>query len=364
MVALVVGCLLLAALLPHAEGTVVLTDLFTSGVSELPWSKGKYTCYRIPSIVRTDTGAVLVFIAERVAPGTAQSCSDDNVINILLRRSDDGGKTWSDPTLVFSPGTSTSPFPVFEPKSKTIFLLTNVNTKDCKCDMQYISSTDDGKTWSPTPVVIPESTGVVGSMLTHGVTLQKGKPGRMVGCMRKICKNSCPADYHSKAFFSDDGGASWDSSEWLAAGTTECQMAELSNGDVYMTSRYYSGWEGQKNVRLAAWSKDGGSTWGPVVGVPDLIDYGFACEGSVCSDPANDKVYFLHPDSTGRSNMTLYTSSGNATQWVAARNIYSGSAEYSDAVVLNPAPGGSGNSVGMVFEADGYGRLVFARVDL
>eukprot|EP00756_Hemistasia_phaeocysticola_P057328 Hpha_TRINITY_DN33952_c0_g1::TRINITY_DN33952_c0_g1_i1::g.69414::m.69414/K01186/NEU1; sialidase-1 len=358
------GCLLLAALLPGAEGTVTLTDLFKSGVSELPWSKGKYTCYRIPSIVRTDTGAVLVFIAERVAPGTSASCSDDNVINILLRRSDDGGKTWSDPTLVFSPGTSTNPWPVFEPKSKTLFMLTNVDTKDCKCDVEYITSGDDGRTWTSTPVVLPQSTGVVGSMLTHGVALQKTRPGRMVGCMRKICKNSCPADYHSKALYSDDGGATWGSSDWLTAGTTECQMAELSNGDVYMTSRPYTGWVGAKNVRLAAWSKDGGSTWGPVVGVPDLIDNGFACEGSVCSDPASDRVYFAHPDSTGRSNLTLYTSSGNATRWVPASNIYGGSAAYSDSVVLNPAPGGDGSSVGVVFEADSYGRLVFARVDL
>jgi hypothetical protein len=99
--------------------------------------------------------------------------------------------------------------------------------------------------------------------------------------------------------------------------------------------------------------------------VPDLIDFGFADEGSVASDPDSNVIYFTHPLAVDRSNLTLYSSSGNATSWQPVVTIYSGLAEYSSVAVLNPASsGGSGNHIGTLFEADDAGRIVFADINL
>eukprot|EP01063_Lacrimia_lanifica_P021999 TRINITY_DN29707_c0_g1_i1.p1 TRINITY_DN29707_c0_g1~~TRINITY_DN29707_c0_g1_i1.p1 ORF type:complete len:362 (+),score=80.81 TRINITY_DN29707_c0_g1_i1:49-1134(+) len=344
---------------------VTTQDVFTTGLSTFPWSAGKWACYRIPALLNVGDGALLAFAAERVATPPSRSCSDDNEIHIVQRRSVDGGATWKEAELVFSPGTSTSPWPVYDPATRVITLFTNVDTAGCHCDVQYLTSSDGGATWSA-PTVL-SNTSAYGSGLTHGVALSahaSGAPGRLVACMRKICRNSCPLDYHSAAVYSDDHGASWSQSAWLGAGTTECQVAELPSGDLYMTSRPYIGWKGMKNVRLASWSQDGGATWGAVEAVPGLVDNGFACEGSLTSDPLSDRVYFVHPDAAGRTNLTLYTSTGNASAWQPAVQIYKDASEYSDVVVVDPAPHGAGRTVGIIYEADNCGRLAFARVTL
>ena len=104
--------------------------------------------------------------------------------------------------------------------SPTLWLLC---TGTCSCGISYITSDDDGVTWSA-PQQIPSESCVVGSSLASGITTRNGT---LVGCLRKICRNSCPADYHSKLYFSRDRGQTWTASAEMAAGTTECQIAEV-----------------------------------------------------------------------------------------------------------------------------------------
>jgi len=183
--------------------------------------------------------------------------------------------------------------------------------------------------------------------------------------MRKICRNSCPADYHSFAPYSYDGGATWHASAYLASGTTECQVAELSDGRLYMTIRPYKGWSGAPNVRLAAFSADEGVTWSPPQPVPSLVDWGFADEGSVASDPQTRRLYFVHPDSHDRANLTLYQSRDDGQSWVAAATLYPGAAAYSDSAVLDPKSAlGNATRVGILFERDGYERVSFIHANL
>ena len=107
----------------------------------------------------------------------------------------------------------------------------------CGCNVWYVKSRDAGSSWGP-PVMIPPSSGVFGSSLNSGIQLRKGPhKGRLVVCMRRICANSCSLPFQSYAAYSDDGGATWRASPYLEEGSTECQVAELSNGDVYMSIR-------------------------------------------------------------------------------------------------------------------------------
>ena len=211
-------------------------DLFTAGISKFPWSAGQNACYRIPSLLRLRGNGDLVAIASERLVGSG-GCGDESPSNIILRRSKDGGDTWSDAELIFSAGAThleRSAWSIEDTTSGTIFVFSNsgVNTTTgCSCGVEYVMSKDGGVTFSA-PQSIPEATGVYGSGLASGITHSSG---RLLGCMRKICRNSCAADFHSMSFYSDDRGASWAASSFLTAGTTECQVAELSDGRVYMT---------------------------------------------------------------------------------------------------------------------------------
>jgi hypothetical protein len=115
------------------------------------------------------------------------------------------------------------------------------------------------------------------------------------------------------------------------------------------------------NRRLKAFSSDVGSTWSEVSDEPDLVDFGFADEGSVVSDPGNNVLYFSHPHATQRSNITLYRSTDDADSWTVFANVYTGSSAYSSIAILDPYPARA-KSVGVLFERDGYGALAFTSV--
>ena len=242
------------------------------------------------------------------------SSNDESATNLVQRSSTDQGKTWGPLTLVVKSslkvdghsGMSSAPWSLVDDTTGEMFLFYNANStggQKCTCGVAAVSSNDNGKTWSP-----PVSSGLVGSSLTTGITLVIGAhAGRLVTCMRKICKNSCSPPYHSYSAYSDDNGKTWHASHFLAAGTTECQVAELSDGTVYMTSRPLS--YNHTNSRLFATSKDGGASWGPVQIEPALTASG-GCAGSIVQNPtaggaAAKTAYFSHPDAPGRTNMTV-----------------------------------------------------------
>src|SRR5580704_6717739 len=72
---------------PAAKPFLEKSDLFEAG-------KGGYAVYHIPGVVVTAKGTLLAWCEAR------QKGSDWDAIDILLRRSTDGGKTWSDPRKI------------------------------------------------------------------------------------------------------------------------------------------------------------------------------------------------------------------------------------------------------------------------
>src|SRR6476661_7533074 len=108
-----------ALLLCTAARTAPLTqvEVFRAG-------EGGYHTYRIPAMIVTPKGTVLAFCEGRV-----NSASDTGDIDVLLRRSFDGGKTWAAVQKIadMEDDTIGNPTPVFERKTGTIFLLLTRN---------------------------------------------------------------------------------------------------------------------------------------------------------------------------------------------------------------------------------------------
>jgi len=122
-----------------------VTDVFTAGA-------GGYHTYRIPSLLVTQKGTLLAF-----CEGRKTSQADHGDVDLVLKRSSDGGKTWGPMQLVYEEGgdakiTIGNPCPVLDQDTGTIWL---PFTRDNK-DVLLTHSTDDGQTWAK-PVVITAS---------------------------------------------------------------------------------------------------------------------------------------------------------------------------------------------------------------
>ena len=87
--------MLLLALLLLAAGLSPAAEPFLEKVNLFEAQTGGYEHYRIPAIVVTGKGSVLAFTEARKNPG-----GDWGPIDILMRRSTDGGRTWDAPRKV------------------------------------------------------------------------------------------------------------------------------------------------------------------------------------------------------------------------------------------------------------------------
>lgn len=103
MIQVVLVVLSLLAVVPHSccshhqrypppAGNITQRRVFSAG-------EGGYYCFRIPALLFTDRGTLLAF-----AEGRGQqsgSCADHGDVHIVVKRSSDSGKTWSNLTIVY-----------------------------------------------------------------------------------------------------------------------------------------------------------------------------------------------------------------------------------------------------------------------
>ncbi|MFH8489272.1 exo-alpha-sialidase [Streptomyces longisporoflavus] len=251
-----------------------------------------YACYRIPAVVKTVKGTLLAF-----AEGRVNDCSDAGDIDLVLKRSHDGGRTWS-PLQVVNEGagdTHGNPAPVVDRRTGRILLAETWNTgrtdgQNCAvpCDrtphLQY--SDDDGRSWSAprdlSDQILPEdwnswyATGPV-----HGLQLTRGRhAGRLVFTANTETWNgSRVTANHAALIVSDDGGDNWkigatDSYPIPADGTfrqkpSEMTITERPDGALYVSGREQDGTD--LGHRTHTISRDGGDSFvSPFKAIPDL----------------------------------------------------------------------------------------------
>ena len=234
-----------------------------------------------------------------------------------------------------------------------------------------LSSDDDGVTWAA-PLDVTRTTKrptratTIASGPGAGIQLTRGThAGRLI-----IPFNEGPyGKWQNYAVFSDDAGKTWSYGDdvpgaFPSAGTgigrsqiNEVQMVELADGSVLLDSRQFAG----ARVRRTAISRDGGKRWSPVKESPDLADPSCMASTLRYSFPDGTTTgVLLHSGqrSSGRERGTIYLSRDEGKTWPVKRVLVPGSFAYS---VLTRFSDGT---IGCLFEADGYGRIVFARFPL
>jgi sialidase-1 len=296
-----------------------------------------YHTYRIPSLLVTKKGTLLAF-----CEGRKKGRSDAGDIDLLLKRSFDGGKTWAKTQVVWDDGENTcgNPCPVVDPKTGTIWLLLTHNlgsdteamivngTSQGTRTVWVSKSEDDGATWSK-PVEItkevkkPDWTWYATGPGV-GIALKSGR--LVVPCDNEVAGSKVR---QSHVIFSDDGGKTWKLGGVVGPQCNESQIVELNDGSLLLNMRSYRG----NNRRLVAVSKDGGETFTNPVEDRPLIEP--VCQASLLRLPGErGGILFANPASTKRERMTVRLSRDEGKTWPYARVLHEGPSAYSCLAVL------------------------------
>src|SRR5688572_9034544 len=237
-------------------------DVFVSG------QEGYHT-FRIPSLLVTARGTLLAF-----AEGRKNGRADSGHIDLVLKRSTDGGQTWSALSIVASeaPNTIGNPCPVVDRESGTIWLLLTRNlghetekeiiagkSKDSR-RVLVCSSSDDGVSWSK-PLDITASTKLpdwTWYATGPGVGIQLKSGRLLIPCDHRVLGAS---KYRSHVIYSDDHGKTWKLGGVVGEDVNECQAVELGDGSIMINMRSY---RVNQRCRAVSISKDGGQTWSPI----------------------------------------------------------------------------------------------------
>lgn len=300
-----------------------------------------YACFRIPAILTTKSGTLLAF-----AEGRKGGCSDTGDIDLLLKRSEDGGKSWSSLAVVWDDGQNTcgNPAPVLDEESGNVLLLATWNRGDDK-ESEIIAQTstdtrrvfvlrssNDGQSWSRpkeiTTVVKKENWTWYATGPGSGIQLSKGPyAGRlMVACDHIEAETK---KYYSHVIYSDDGGENWQ----LGGSTpqdqvNECEVVQLKDGRLMLNMRNY---DRDQHARQLAYSEDGGMHWQNMRHTPELIEP--ICQGAMLRYDKDDASYVLFSNPASkeqRVNMTLKGSKDGGETWRELKQLYAGPSAYSD----------------------------------
>jgi sialidase-1 len=352
------------------------TPVFQSG-------EAGYACFRIPAIVCAPNGELLAFCEAR-----KDNCQDHGDVRIVMKRSQDQGRTWSEPTVVVENGNAQAgnPAPVFDAMDRRfpqgrLFLFCNTGTvseqevREGKAprEVWYKTSTDLGKTWSnPLNITVQVSKPLqlssnpkykfaedwrsYANTPGHALQIQHGKKRGRIFVPANHSAGPPQArfkDYRAHAFYSDDHGKSWKISPNVEyPGSNESTAAELLNDGVLMNIRDQSG---ESKLRLLAYSKNAGKKWDAVYLEKQLPDP--VCEGSMINfQDKNGKNWLLFSNlehQSKRQNLVLKASDDDGKTWSLVQVICEGSSAYSDLVIQKDG------QIGVLYERDNYSQIVY-----
>ncbi|QDS98806.1 sialidase family protein [Adhaeretor mobilis] len=332
-----------------------------------------YHTYRVPAILRAADGALLAF-----CEGRKNSAADTGNIDVVLKRSTDGGQTWG-PLIIatdFGPHTSGNPSPIVDRSTGRVVMLTNQNlAEDGQGKIQaglaestrtaWVNYSDDhGKSWTNPVEITAQVKRPDWRWLAfgpaHGIQLTRGEHrGRLlVGAVQ-----NGPSSNGAFAVFSDDGGESWQRGDGVESAKnmrpSESVAVELVDGSIQLNSRNRGGHERQ---RVIAYSRDDGATFPDTGLAAELIDP--RVQGSVLRVAAVDEgddhneILFSNPAHTNaRRKLTVRSSFDETKTWNKGKLIHRGPSAYSDLVELNDG------AAGLLYEhgcQNRYERIRFA----
>ncbi|WP_334319753.1 exo-alpha-sialidase [Termitidicoccus mucosus] len=313
-------------------------DLFIGG-------RGAYHTYRIPAMVVTTKGSILAF-----CEGRRNSSSDNGAIDILLRRSTDGGRTWGPILRVhgIDEGRITigNPVPIADRQTGDVHLLLCEDGKK----LFYMKSTDDGLSFTaPREItdVVDAQCKRIGfkwvHMLTgpgHGLQMRSG---RLVVPLKPAGPPQDGVKRRTGVIYSDDHGQTWKPGGIVPhtiGELSESTVIERSDGKLMINMRWHDGY-----FRATSLSSDGGLTWSePKIeeSLPDPVNQGSLLACSEVFGQEDRRVVFSNLDQgkitpekgrtvfSSRARLTVRLSHDDGDTWDESCLITPGFSGYSD----------------------------------
>lgn len=324
------------AAVPQPASTVEQTDVYISG------QEGYHT-YRIPSVIVTKAGTVLAF-----CEGRKRSSSDTGDIDLVLRRSTDGGRTFLPRQIVWDDEANTcgNPCPVVERATGAIHLLLTHNlgidrepqiidrTSRGTRTVWLSTSTDDGQSWSK-PVEITSATkrpDWTWYATGPGAGIQLASGRLLVPCDHIEAGTKL---FYSHVIYSDDRGATWKLGGRCGPHTNECEVVQRADGSLLLNMRNY---DRKQRCRAIGFSSDEGLTWSQPQHDPALVEP--VCQASIrryalAGADGKNRILFSNPAQPDRrTTMTVRLSEDDGKTWPVSRVLHAGPAAYSCLAVL------------------------------
>lgn len=349
-----------------------------------PFGMDGVKVYRIPGLLVTPKGTLLAYCEAR-----RDGKSDWGEIEVRMRRSTDGGSTWSPAAQLAHLGTRiegnprkrtggeheqtvNNPVMVADRATGAITLLYCVNY--ARAFLRR--STDDGVTWSaPTEVTAVfepfrkyRDWKVIATGPGHGIQLRSGRMVVPVWLAYGKVGDHGPA--FAGTIVSDDRGETWKAGDVVMpnqpefGSPNESVVAELSDGRVMLGTRTTA----KANRKLVAYSGDGASGWTAPAFHPDLWEPVCMASLTTLTGPspallfsaprrvAVDKEGKEVPAGKGkRENLTVMLSTDDGRTWPVRRTLEAGPSAYSDL-------GSDGGKLYCLYE--GAAGIRLARFDL
>ncbi|MGW4701237.1 sialidase family protein [Streptomyces sp. NPDC004285] len=377
---------------PGAVGAPGPTAAPAGCPASVPYAAGAggYASYRIPAVVRTRAGTVLAF-----AEGRRGGAGDTGDIDIVVRRSGDGGCTW-EPQTVAAEGrgdTRGNPAPVVDPRSGDVVLLSSFNGAEAterrilrgevapaRGRRVFVQrSSDDGRTFSAPEEITARvkepgwrwyATGP-----GHALALTRGPhAGRLVVPADHSAAPPAgspdtgeePRYYGAHALHSDDGGRTWslglvDDTYDGFVNANETAVAQLPDGSLYFSSRDQLGTS--PGNRADATSLDGGRSLDRPFAPQHALDRVPVVQGGLLYVGGPDGLLLFSAPSvpTAREDPALWSSGDGGRTFTKALTVDRRKAGYSDLVPLDSA------TVGLLYETgtrSPYETVEFRRIPL
>jgi sialidase-1 len=347
----------------------VAADPFLEKIDVFESGKEDYALYRIPGIVVTAKGTVLAYCEARKT-----GKSDWDRIDVMMRRSTDGGKTWApQKNIITLDGkfeknpvavaqklgkpdeiTINNPVAIADRKTGSVHFVYCVEYSRCF----YMRSDDDGASFSK-PVEITSAFEkmradypwkVIATGPAHGIQLKNGR------LLVPIWLSTGSGGHGHRpsvvsTLFSVDNGQTWACGEIAANATdpltnpNETVAIQLADGRVMLNIRS----ESPPNRRALSYSADGATKWTKPVFHEQLLEP--VCMASMIrlsESPASDRnrILFSNPDNLelakgtpkpgsnrDRKNVSIKMSTDEGQSWPVSKSIEPEFSGYSDLAV-------------------------------
>lgn len=304
--------------------------------------------YRIPAIITAEDGSLVVATDRRKY--NQSDLPED--IDVVIRRSEDGGITWSEP-LTIAEGTGVrkgfGDTGLVRTTEKNGLLCIFVggegifnNSSPSNPTRTYVcKSTDNGKTWSEprditgqlygTECTVTDRQGWYASFCASGNGLLT-RDGRImfVAAVRENSANTLS----NFVYYSDDNGETWNVSQRAKLGGDESKVTELNDGTILMSIRRQG-----KGPRYYTKSTDGGITWGEVSEWAEMLEPN--CNGDIIRytsvSDGYEKNRLLHSipnDAVSRRNVSVFVSYDEGQTWPVKKSICPTGSAYSSLTIL------------------------------